>query len=153
MPAAWMIRMIPSGLDDSLREGNVDKHEILQYWIESSDTDFSAMEHLFEKADYAWALFVGHLVLEKLIKAWYVHNVGINPPFIHDLVRLAEKADLALSEGQKDILDTVSTFNLRACYDDYKREFHRKCTRDFTKKWMDEIRGMRTWLREKLPKP
>jgi HEPN domain-containing protein len=111
------------------------------------------MEHLFEKADYAWALFVGHLVLEKLIKAWYVHNVGINPPFIHDLVRLAEKADLALSEGQKDILDTVSTFNLRACYDDYKREFHRKCTRDFTKKWMDEIRGMRTWLREKLPKP
>jgi hypothetical protein len=26
----------------------VDKHEILQYWIESSDTDFSAMEHLFE---------------------------------------------------------------------------------------------------------
>ncbi len=35
------------------REDSVDKHEILRYWIESSDTDYSAMEHLFEKGDYS----------------------------------------------------------------------------------------------------
>ncbi len=87
------------------------------------------------------------------MKAFYVQNVGINPPLMHDLVRLAERAGLDLSENQKDILDTISTFNIRARYDDYKREFHRKCTFDFTRKWIDEIRGMRTWLRENLPKP
>jgi len=37
--------------------------------------------------------------------------------FDHDLVRLAEKADIELEEDQKDILDTISTFNLRARYD------------------------------------
>jgi hypothetical protein len=44
----------------------------------------------------------------------YVYQTGITPPFIHDLVRLAEKAGLSLTEEQRDILDTVSTFNLQA---------------------------------------
>ncbi|MCG8603545.1 HEPN domain-containing protein, partial [bacterium] len=30
------------------------------------------MEHLFEKEDYHWALYIGHLVIEKLLKAYYV---------------------------------------------------------------------------------
>lgn len=72
------------------------------------------MTHLLEKGDYPWALFIGYLVIEKLIKAWYVKNVSHTPPFIHDLVRLAEKAGLILDEDQKDVLDTVSIFNLRA---------------------------------------
>lgn len=29
------------------------------------------MDHLFEKRDYHWALFIGHLVLEKMLKALY----------------------------------------------------------------------------------
>jgi HEPN domain-containing protein len=63
------------------------------------------MVHLFEKGDYSWSLFIGHLVMEKLLKAYYVHQEDITPPFIHDLVRLSEKAGLPLSEEQKDILD------------------------------------------------
>lgn len=78
------------------------------------------MVHLFEKGDYSWSLFIGHLVIEKLLKACYVQRVDITPPFIHDLVRLSERADLTLQEEQKDILDTISTFNLQTRYDDYK---------------------------------
>lgn len=76
------------------------------------------MVHLFEKGDYSWSLFIGHLVLEKLLKACYVYKEDITPPFIHDLVRLSEKAGLPLTEEQKDIFDTISTFNLRVRYDD-----------------------------------
>lgn len=45
------------------------KEDILDYWIASSDHDFNAMVHLFEKGDYTWSLFIGHLVIEKLLKA------------------------------------------------------------------------------------
>lgn len=128
----------------------MDKNIVLKYWLESSESDFKAMEHLFEKEDYAWALFVGHLVIEKLLKAWHVQHIDITPPFIHDLVRLAEKAGLPITEDQKDILDTISTFNLSARYDDYKREFYRKCTRSFTEKWIAEIKGLRTWIKDAL---
>ena len=108
------------------------------------------MVDLFEKGDYSWSLFIGHLVIEKLLKAWYVQQVDI-PPSIHDLVRLAEKAGLSLKEEQKDILDTISTFNLQARYDDYKMSFHRKCSREFTEKWINEIEDFREWIKGKLP--
>jgi HEPN domain-containing protein len=130
----------------------MDKEDIEQYWMESSENDFMAMEHLFEKGDYAWSLFIGHLVIEKILKAHYVHQVDIIPPFIHDLVRLSEKAGLLLSEDQKDILDTISTFNLRVRYDDYKLSFHQKCTKKFTELWISQIKEFRTWLKNMLPK-
>lgn len=36
-----------------------------------------------------------------------VENIDNQPPFIHNLLRLSEKANIQLSESQKDILATV----------------------------------------------
>ncbi len=80
----------------------MNKEDLITYWIESSDRDFVTMGHLFEKKDYHWSLFMGHLVIEKLLKAYYVKNIDKQPPFIHNLLRLAEKLDLEISEDQKD---------------------------------------------------
>jgi len=110
------------------------------------------MIHLLEKGDFTWSLFIGHIVIEKLLKAWYVQNISNTPPFIHDLVRLAEKGNLPLDEDQKDILDTISAFNLRASYGDYKMEFHRKCSRHFTEKWVNHIKEFREWIKIRLLK-
>ena len=127
-------------------------NEHIKYWIDSSDDDFQAMNHLFEKNDYTWTLFIGHLVLEKLLKAWYVKINSKAPPLIHDLVRIAEKGGLILDENQKDILDTISTFNIRGRYDDYKREFYKKCSYEFTKEWVQNIKEFREWIKTKLRK-
>ena len=70
------------------------------------------MGSLFKNGHHGWALFLGHLVLEKLLKAIYVKNVNVNIPFTHDLAKLSEKAGLLLTEDQKDLLDEVTTFNI-----------------------------------------
>jgi len=124
----------------------MEKSEILSYWITSADKDYQAMHHLFEKGHYTWSLFVGHLVIEKLLKAVFTQKFAANPPYIHDLYRLAEKCHIELDEQQKDDLDTISTFNIQARYDDYKMEFHNKCTKEFTQQWIDFIREFRKWL-------
>lgn len=128
----------------------MEKDELIHYWIESSDNDYIAMTHLFEKGDYAWSLFIGHLVVEKLLKAWFVKNISNNPPFVHDLVRLAMKGELSLDGVQMDLLDAISTFNIRARYDDYKMEFREKCNLQFTQEWLDNITGFREWMKNKL---
>lgn len=114
----------------------MDKTDLIKYWIDSSDKDFLTMNHLFQKKDYHWSLFIGHLVIEKLLKAHYVKNVDNNPPYIHNLLRLAEKSNLQLSEDQKGFLVTVTTFNISTRYDDYKMDFYKTCTKKFTKKWI-----------------
>jgi HEPN domain-containing protein len=129
---------------------NINEH--IKYWIDSSDDDFKAMIHLLEKGDNTWSLFIGHIVLEKLLKAWYVKTNATTPPFIHDLVRLAEKGGLILDDDQKDILDTISAFNIRGRYDDYKREFYKKCSHTFTKEWVSNIEEFRVWIKKKLLK-
>jgi HEPN domain-containing protein len=128
----------------------MEKKELISYWTNSSDKDFKTMEHLFKKKDYNWALFIGHLVIEKLIKAFYVKNIGSKHPFGHDLLRLAAQAKLELNEEQKDILDMVTTFNINARYDDYKMEFYKMCTKEFTTEWINKIKGVRKWLKKML---
>jgi len=102
------------------------KDEIVKYWIDSSEVDFQAMESLYDKGHYVWALFVAHLVIEKLLKAHYVKNLDDNPPLIHNLLRLAEQAHIDLSEEQKNYLLEVTTFNIKTRYPDYKFKFHKR---------------------------
>lgn len=128
----------------------MNKNELIDYWLKSADRDFQAMKHLIEKGDYTWALFIGHLVIEKMIKGCYVNNVSNTPPFTHDLIRLAEEAKIELDEHQKDSIDTISAFNLQARYDDYKMEFYNKCTKEFAEKWIDIIEDLREWIKTKL---
>jgi HEPN domain-containing protein len=92
----------------------MERSEIVRYWLESSNDDYQVMESLFDNGHYAWALFLSHLVIEKLLKAYYVKCVDINYPRIHNLVEITVKANLEVSEEQKETLVELTTFNLRA---------------------------------------
>ena len=108
------------------------------------------MESLFENGHYIWALFVGHLVPEKLLKAYHMKYVGTDYPPIHNLLKLAERSNLDLSEDQKDFLLEATTFNLKARYPDYKQRFYKKATERFTKDKINKIREFREWLKGKI---
>ncbi len=49
---------------------NIDS--IVNYWKDSSNQNYETMKHLLKSKDFSWALFIGHLVIEKLLKALYV---------------------------------------------------------------------------------
>ena len=123
--------------------------EIVSYWIQSSDRDYKTMLHLYETKDYCWSLFLGHLVIEKLLKSFYCKNIGTVSPKIHNLYRIAELSNLEISDEHKEVLVTLTTFNIRARYDDYKQKFHKKCTESYTKSWIDKIKVYRKWLKER----
>ena len=89
---------------------------------------------------------MGHLVIEKLLKALYIKNIDNNVPRIHDLLRLAEKAGIETTEEQKDDLDLITTFNIRARYPDCRKSFYKKCDFDFTTVNIEKIKELREWL-------
>ena len=122
------------------------KKEKVKYWLDSAEDDWKVAKHLFEKGDYSYSLFFGHLTIEKSLKAVYVERLTNNPPFTHRLICLAEKASLELSEEKLRLLETVTDFNMEARYPDEKFSFKRKCTKKFTQKYLTEIEVMRKWL-------
>lgn len=129
----------------------MNKKELIDYWISSSDSDFNTMQNLFNSRDYHWSLFIGHLVIEKLIKAIYIRNKDSqNPPRTHDLLLLADKSGIVTNENQKDTLDLITTFNISARYPDYKKSFYQKCTESYTAEMIDKIKELRSWLKSIL---
>jgi HEPN domain-containing protein len=127
---------------------NVDK--IKKHWTDTSDNDYSAMLALLEARQYSWALFMGHIVIEKLLKAYYVQQMGKHAPLIHDLLRIAELSGLSVSDEQSDWLDTITKFNINARYDDYKRAFYALCTAEYTAEWAEKIKQIRLWIKQQL---
>lgn len=126
----------------------MDKLELIKYWEDTSDKDCDTMQHLFSSGDYHWALFMGHIVIEKLLKACYVKHIDEKVPFIHDLLRLANLSGLKPDEEISNDLDFITTFNISARYPDYKQAFYKKCTREFTQTNIKRIEGIRIWLKE-----
>ena len=102
--------------------------DLMNYWIESSDEDYNVMNVLYRNKKNSYCLFFGHLVIEKLLKALYANRNKNAPhaPKSHDLLYLAEKTKLELTERQEDLLDTITRFNMNARYDNYKKEFYLK---------------------------
>jgi HEPN domain-containing protein len=128
----------------------LDKHKLFVYWIESSDDDYKTMLDLFDTNNYAWSLFMGHLVIEKLLKAYYLKAKEEHPPLIHDLRRIGEKAGVVFDEDKIVVIETISQFNIRARYDDYKRNFYKLCTREYSIKWIENIKEIRSWIKKML---
>lgn len=108
------------------------------------------MEDLFQTGNNHWALFLGHLVIEKLLKGLYIKEKSELPPLTHDLRRIYETSVHDLDSERRVIFDSISRFNINARYDDYKQSFYKLCTVDFTKEWIEKIKECRIWIKKKL---
>ena len=95
---------------------NVD--QVVQYWLESAREDWPVAEHLLASKDYHYALFFGHLYLEKLLKALVVQTTGKHAPRTHNLSFLAARAGLAVPKDKQDLLLRVTAYNLETRYPD-----------------------------------
>ena len=128
----------------------MNKQEKVNYWIKSAENDWKVAGHLFEKGDYPYALFFGHLTVEKLLKAIFVSKFDEPPPFTHRLTYLAEIAGVEISNEQLELLEIITDFNLEARYPDEKFSFYKKCTREFTETNLKKIEEIKEWLLQLL---
>jgi HEPN domain-containing protein len=120
----------------------------IEAWIKSSDNNFDEMLDFYKIGRNNWALFIGHLCIEKLLKAYYIkihHKHSMN---LHNLTRIAELANLEITKEQKADFAMITTFNISARYDDFKQNFYKKCTPEFTNIWIEKIKSYRLWIKE-----
>jgi HEPN domain-containing protein len=55
---------------EETNKGQMTKEEHIKHWLDISDDNYKSMINMFKSKEYMWSLFVGHLVLEKLLKAY-----------------------------------------------------------------------------------
>ncbi len=127
-----------------------EKHKLINYWVTGANDDHETMMAMFQSKRFHWALFAGHLVIEKLLKAYFVYINDLYPPYTHNLLKLAEDCKIDIDEDMKTKLATITAFNINARYDDYKRSFYKRCTPDFTEKWINNIIDIEKWIKKQI---
>jgi HEPN domain-containing protein len=125
----------------------MNKQEHIDYWLQTSEMDLSSMETIHNAGKYTIALFMGHLALEKLLKAFWVKAHSDNfPPKTHNLVKLADEAAVKLNENEISLLLEINEFNLETRYPDFKLDFYKKCTQEFSSEYIVKIKELYTCI-------
>jgi len=127
-----------------------DLHRLTQHWIQGSDYDWKTAQDLFKSKKYPYCLFMCHLAMEKLLKAFIVKETKGHAPFTHNLVYLAGKISLELSPEQIGLLAEMNDFNIEARYPDEQNEFYKRATRGFAKTYKDSAGELREWLKKRF---
>ncbi len=134
----------------SKKSTTLDIEKIVNHWKITSLEDYNTMIELFNSKTYHWSLFMGHISTEKLLKAYFVKVKKKHSPPIHNLYRIAELSGLEMTDDYADWLDTITSFNLNARYDDFKREFYKQCSKEYAELWIERINEIKEWLNLKL---
>jgi HEPN domain-containing protein len=127
-----------------------DVEKTISYWLEGAKYDLGVANAMFKGKKYPYALFMGHLSLEKLLKALVVKRTKNHAPFSHSLPLLADKSGVRIPEGILIKLREYMEFHFEARYPDANKAFYKKCTKAYTVKKLKEIKEVFAWVRKKL---
>jgi len=127
-----------------------DADKTVQYWKEGAAYDLETGKSLLESRRFPYALFFGHLALEKILKALMVNTTKDHAPFTHSLTFLASNIKIEIPESIIDKLAEYMEFHIESRYPDEKRDFYRRCTPEFAREKFAEIEEVYQWLIQKL---
>ena len=88
----------------------------IEYWRSGAQEDWQVGIELVGRNRIRHGLFFIHLALEKILKANVCRKTDDIAPPIHNLIRLAEKAGLQLTEEQENLLAEANEFNIEGRY-------------------------------------
>ncbi len=125
----------------------VDISQQIAYWRDGAKEDWEAASQLVDGGKTRHGMFFSHLALEKLLKAHICKKTGKLAPKIHNLVRLAETAELQLKPEYVDTLAEMNEFNLEGRY---PVTFVAPLTKKEAQAYMKKAKEVFEWLTQKL---
>ena len=127
-----------------------DVEKTVKYWLEGAEYDLQTTESLFRAKRYPYALFFGHLSIEKLLKALVVKHKREHSPYTHSLSILASILSFEVPQDIRTKLDIFMEYHFEARYPEEQKEFYKKCTKRYTEEGLKEIKEVFEWLKKRL---
>ena len=124
----------------------------VQYWLDIASYDFETAEAMQRTGRWLYVGFMCHQTIEKTLKAYWNAVREDDPPYIHNLKRLAAGTELfdALSEEQKDFIDRLTPLNIEARYPSYKDALAKSLNEEYCAKIIEETNNLKQWIEQKL---
>lgn len=117
-----------------------------EQWIKLSDYDLATAQAMLKSKRYLYVLFCCQQALEKRLKASVVRVTKEFPPRTHDLLRLANLAQLVLDGPQETFLRRVTNYYIGTRYPEEVNELAKHVDGSLAKKYFDYTKGVVKWL-------
>jgi HEPN domain-containing protein len=126
----------------------IDHHE----WMRQAEYDLETAEIIFERGRYIHAVFMCHLAVEKVLKAYYQFKFSEDPPKTHNLLYLAKQSELDLPNALSSYIDALSTLSVPTRYPSDLRSMMKDYNNAKTRSTLDKGNEVITWIKELLSK-
>ncbi|MBU4125485.1 HEPN domain-containing protein [Patescibacteria group bacterium] len=124
----------------------------IEYWKISAGRNWKTALGLFELKHYDSCLFFCHLTIEKMLKGLVVQKTKNLAPYIHHLEKLAELAELKITDEQRKNLRIITRFNVSGRYDDAKHNFYKIVNKLYAEKYLKISKDLILWLKKQYQK-
>jgi HEPN domain-containing protein len=127
----------------------IDVERQVNYWRQSSSEDWEVAQELVANGRTRHGLFFAHLAIEKLLKALVCQYTRTIPPKTHNLLLLAGKTDLTLSEEQKLFFARFDQYQIEGRYPEM---LPKAPSREKAAQEIAVAQEFISWLKQKLQK-
>ena len=123
----------------------------VKYWIDLAKEDLDVAKSLYDSGKFLYCGFFCHLSAEKALKS-IIEAKENTPPKIHNLIRLAELAELfdVMSSEQVDLLSLLNPLQLEARYPTYKQQLQELLTSDYCEDLLKRTEEIISWIEKQL---
>ncbi len=127
-------------------------NERANYWLELSDYDIITAQAMLETQRLLYVGFMCHQAIEKILKAYCSEKTNEQPPYTHNLTRLAEISGISQlpSPGQFELIDTLEPLNIEARYPSYKERLLKSLTKSRCDELITQTKQLQKWIKMKL---
>lgn len=115
-------------------------------WKQQAEYDFKTAEAMLKSKRYVYVGFMCQQALEKLLKAIYVSKKKEEPPYTHNLRRLADELALDCPSEMSRFFDTLMAYDIVGRYPSYKENVAKRLTKASSAKIFKETEKIFRWL-------
>jgi len=117
-------------------------------WLAQVDYDIATAEQMLHAGRYIYVIFMSHMALEKTLKALVTEETQKLPPRTHNLIDLAQRAHVVLSQEQQDFLGKINNTSVVVRYPDDLSTMVSQYPEAIARDYLERAKELITWLRQ-----
>lgn len=108
---------------------------------------------MYDAGRWLYVGFMCHQVIEKTLKGYWNATRADDPPYIHNLKRLAEGSGLyiLMSDEQKAFVDLLTPLYIEARYPSYKEDVSKMLGEEVCKNILAQTLSLQAWIKTNTP--
>lgn len=126
-------------------------NSIPEQWADQARYDLDTARAMLESGRYLYVLFCRQQAVERMIKGVIADRTGEMPPRLHNLVELANRANVQLDADRAALMRDLVRYYIETRYPDQIAEPARGITREKAQAVLGQTEALLQWLSSMLP--